>query len=216
MESATLQALLTALRKDETSLSSDVQSILQRSELQASKISTKELHAAVNRLDQAKKQWTLSKSARLRLHTKWRDYVVQSMDRWKEYVTSFETQDEALEKEQHQALDQLKAAREALTASKKLALETADGETTIVDDDEEDFMNDVVESGRGVMESLQSVVTTFEQLKHKADESVEQLQAAQGTRKIQRTAPATDGLSVPVDGPKVSTPSCLPFGNPGR
>lgn len=74
-------------------------------------------------------------------------------------------------------------------------------------------MNDFAESGRGVKESLQSVVVSLEQIKHRADESVEQLQAAQGQAKQPKLDVPTDGAEVPVP-PGGVPPSMQPFPSP--
>eukprot|EP00435_Cladocopium_sp_Y103_P026030 s1730_g6.t1 len=84
------------------------------------KITSKSMRQAVSKVDSARAKFKAAKAARQNLHTKWTEYVEQSVKRWRGFAEGFKTKDDALAKEVTAARDSLQEARIHLDEMKEL------------------------------------------------------------------------------------------------
>ena len=174
-----LRTIVAALKKNETNLPSELQSLLHENAKVQSQDMTKVLHSEVTKLGKAKKTLQDARASRLNLHNVWRSYLEASVDKWKQFCKDFEAQDTELAQQVLQATEAVKLAQEGLDASKKEAKEIieveSDGRSDMaVEVSDEETQEALDSKGQMLMEGMTIMLQNLESLKSKADLAVQE------------------------------------------
>jgi hypothetical protein len=91
-----LQNLVTELKKRETPITpEDIEQLIE--ETTTPVITSKNVHSAVSRVNQARAKLQTAQQARQKLHEQWSSYLEQSIARWKGFAEDFSNKDRDLE-----------------------------------------------------------------------------------------------------------------------
>ena len=172
-----LRSIVAALKKNETNLPAELQTLLHENAKVQSQDMTKVLHSAVSKLGKAKKSLQDARAARLNLHQVWRSYLDASVDKWHQFCKDFETQDSELAQQVQNATDAVKIAQEGLEASKKEAKEIieveSDGRSEMaVEVSDEETQEAMDSKGQLLKDGMNFMLQNLESLKSKADMAV--------------------------------------------
>lgn len=202
------------MKKNESSLPADLQSLLQETNKTQMQDSTKVLHSAVTKLGKAKKSLQEARASRLNLHNVWRQYLTASIDKWQDFCADFEKKDADLAGQVQKATVAVKEAQAGLESSKKRAKEIEEDESDgkndkdemaweISDEEETDTLDS---KGSVIKDSMQNMLRTLESLKAQADSMTEE-----NVAKKPRLASPGEGMAG-----SLSSPSMTPFHQPGQ
>lgn len=202
MSDTTLRNLVSHLKKCTDALPPEVQQIVTDVALTSDRQEAKVLHAAVHKLSAAKKTLTSLRHSRWQMHAAWTGFLQQATTNWQAYVKDFGEQDQQLQEQINGAKGQLTLARAHLHQFKEKA--TAGEEVEEVSDDDT-IKNEV---GKEITEGLTTMKESLEQLKHKAEHSVEEMQQPSKARKTS----AAEGVhgEATASKPSVDGSSALP------
>jgi len=92
---ANLNRLLKQMKKDEDSLTSDLQKMAHTMQKQDERDNTKELGVAVKVLGQAKEDLIEAESAKAQLLSQWKNFLQQSVVKWREFSAQFQASESA-------------------------------------------------------------------------------------------------------------------------
>ena len=81
-----MRILVAALRRHKDELPADIQTAMKEIATKTGQDETKVLHAAVSQHGRARKELESAQSARLQLHSSWRNFLSKSVDQWKNYT----------------------------------------------------------------------------------------------------------------------------------
>ena len=112
-----LTRLVAALEKQEGPLDPEVQQLMEESTSKPA--SSKTMHSAVTKLDQARKKLQSAQAARQNHQNKWSKYLEESIKRWKSFAEDLGKQDGELEAKVNQAKEKLQEARQILDETKE-------------------------------------------------------------------------------------------------
>jgi len=91
-----VQNLVTELKKRETPITpEDIEQLIE--ETTTPVITSKNVHSAVSRVNQARAKLQTAQQARQKLHEQWSSYLEQSIARWKGFAEDFSNKDRDLE-----------------------------------------------------------------------------------------------------------------------
>ena len=167
---AQLQILVSKLKTSDQPLSpQEINQIIEES--RCTKVTSKSMHQAGWKVDQARDKFKAAKAARQKLHNSRMKYVEESIKRWKTFAEDFTKKDAALDAD-------LAKAREALQDAGGIWAEViSDGE---IDDDAENMKADRAEV---IQENIHMVVDSLEMIKVRpADENAEDMSAPKKAR----------------------------------
>jgi len=135
---ANLNRLLKQMKKDEDSLTSDLQKMAHTMQKQDERDNTKELSVAVKILGQAKEDLLEAENAKAQLLSQWKTFLQQSVVKWREFSAQFQASESAHQNSiQAARLNVRKAQRRFDQASKREQAEP--GDAIQVSDEEEDM-----------------------------------------------------------------------------
>jgi len=169
-----LRTLTGMLRKSPDQLTPETQAYLTSLTVKATHSTAKSLHSSVTKLEKAQNALTEAQGARLQLHSKWRNFVTEAVDRWTQSTEDFKKDDQILEA-------QIQAAKEALAAIKDQYAQTQTqlgmtGAISIEISDEEETKMDA--ASMKISDGLQQMMGSLNNLKQTADQMVEEQQKA--------------------------------------
>lgn len=196
-----LQTLVQKLQNNEQTLSpQEIQQIIAES---TSKTGTsKNMHQAVRKVDQAREKLKAAAGARKKLHAAWQNYVEESIKRWQAFAEDFATKDAALDKEVNAARDALQEARSHLDEVKEIHSKMdADAlGTEIISDGEldEDAMKE--DTAEAIQKNICSVVDNLKQLNVRPVEEVSEEVPLAKKARTEDSGPGSRALS-PFPGP---------------
>eukprot|EP00438_Fugacium_kawagutii_P027312 Skav202712 [mRNA] locus=scaffold654:654744:664175:+ [translate_table: standard] len=213
--------MMSLLRKNEANLPAEVQSLMHSAEVQQAQTNIKALHSAASKLGVAKKKVQEAKSARLQLHTAWKEYLQAACVRWKRFIQEFGQDDNKLEQELQKAIEELQAAKQHLDQVKE-SVQSEDVEN-FMDVEAEELQDRPLQSA-SIRQGMEGMVSSIDQLQRQAEDSLEAMQSATKRLKtaadhkasghnpilVQEDPPPSD----PVEPAVPSAPSMLPFGAP--
>ena len=203
-----LTVMATALQDSGTAMASSVQTIV--NEYTAPVPSTRSLKAAVDKMDKARKKLKEAEKARLNMHTSWRRYIADSLERWTQFAEKFTKDDQELAERVKAAKDRLQKTKEDVD-SKKAALEEQD-ELEQIDLSDEDML-EKVDASENIQASLNNMVSNLQTLHKQAAEAIVDAEETKAKRPRLEEMPADPGAG----GVPSSTPAALqPFGKPGK
>ena len=199
---AQLRSIVAALKKNETNLPAELQTLLHENAKVQSQDMTKVLHSAVTKLGKAKKTLQDARASRLNLHNVWRSYLAASVDKWHQFCKDFETQDSELAQTVQNATEAVKLAQEGLEASKKEAKEIieveSDGRSEMaVEVSDEETQEALDSKGQLLKEGMSFMLQNLESLKSKADMAVQE--SANKRPRIHADDPGDSRRSSPPD-----------------
>jgi phage shock protein A len=157
-------------------------------------------------MDKARKKFKDAQTARQNLHTNWRKYIADSLERWTSFAEKFAKDDQDL-------VDKVKAAHEKLQQTKdtvesvKSALEEQDTEVTIEITDDE--MVDKLDSAEAIQNNITRMVESLQNIQQKAEAAM--VEAGENRPK----RPRIEGQADASTGAKAS-PALEPFAQPGK
>ena len=168
-----LNRLLKEMKKEEDTLSPNLQSMAHELKKQDEKSNMQGLHSAVRDLGNAKNDLLEAENARVQLLSQWKHFLQQSVVKWKEFTMNFQASDSA-----HQASVQAarlavrKAQRAFNLASKREHI--GKNEPWPVSDDEDEAADEMnvdpkEESAQKTHDGMSSIVTSLEELSSSAD-----------------------------------------------
>ena len=164
-------------RKHQQSLPPEMQQLLKAEAIKQGEVATTLMHKQVNNLGKARKELEEAHAARLNLHTSWRTFLVDQVQRWQTYSANFQQQEAQLAERVNLAIQALEAAKTELTASKKSLGDAApedDSMQTAEEDQQAEQVNESTSSSaRRITEGLQHLSTSLQGLKEQADQAVE-------------------------------------------
>jgi hypothetical protein len=176
---AQLRSIVAALKKNETNLPAELQTLLHENAKVQSQDLTKVLHSAVTKLGKAKKALQDARASRLNLHNVWRSYLDASVDKWKQFCKDFEDQDTELAQQVQSATEAVKVAQEGLDASKKEAKEIieveSDGRSEMaVEVSDEETQEALDSKGQVLKDGMSIMLQNLETLRDKAEVAVQE------------------------------------------
>jgi len=134
---ANLNRLLKQMKKDEDSLTSDLQKMAHTMQKQDERDNTKELSVAVKILGQAKEDLLEAENAKAQLLSQWKTFLQQSVVKWREFSAQFQASESAHQNSiQTAKLNVKRAQRRFDQASKREQAQP--GDAIQVSDEEED------------------------------------------------------------------------------
>eukprot|EP00434_Breviolum_minutum_P019943 symbB.v1.2.017596.t1/scaffold1362.1/size123397/3 len=136
-ESAQMRSLLSALKKASADLPPDVQAAMQKLNQDDGKTMTKQLHAAVSNLGNAKKSLAELSLARANLHTGWNSFLEAAITRWQRYSEEFTQQDQDLAGQIEKAKEAVKVCKENFRSLQKSEGVAKDDTAEVISDEEE-------------------------------------------------------------------------------
>lgn len=220
-----VQLLLGRLQKESSNFSPEIQNMIQDLQVQTSQQATKDLHAQVTRLGQAKKQLQLAIEARGRLHGSWQTYIADAIQRWEKNAEDFQSEETKIESDLTKARDNLLAAKESLEAAKlqatKFNLAVAQEEEG--EDDAEMLASSL--AGKRIHQNMTSLVTTLQEMHNQATEPEEPIERAPKAPRMESSETPPPPLAPAVqlatggglgDAVAASPQSLQPFGAPSR
>lgn len=206
-----LTKLMQAVKKEDN-LSPEFQQLFRTEMKQEEKESTDTLLDAVKELGQAKDALLEVESARLQLWSQWRLFLQQSVVKWKEYTSQFQTSEAAFHARMQEATNTLRRAQKKVDwAKKRTDTIGVEGVAQVISDDEmdepeakdeEELPRD--ENAQRLQEGLNQVVTSLVDLSRNAEK-------LEPKPKRPRTKEAQESGEEDVAGPRASYPSMPPF-----
>ena len=169
-----MKTLLAALKKNESTLPTDVQSLLQDVSTANAQADTKTMHAAVAKQGQARKKLQELKASRAQLHRSWSSYVAEAVDRWKKNLENFTAEDADLETQISEAWENVQTAKEHMETIKTAMEETESGGIDLTNESDEENMAEKTEPAATIKEGMQSMAMNLEALSKKAEEMVQE------------------------------------------
>jgi len=172
-----LKAYQALCKKHQQSLPPEMQQLLKEEAIKQGEVATTIMHKQVNNLGKARKELEEAHAARLNLHTSWRTFLVDQVQRWQTYSVNFQQQEAQLAERVNVAIQALEAAKTELTASKKSLGETSPEDDSMQTAEEDKQAQQVNESTSNsalrITEGLQHLSTSWQGLKEQADQAVE-------------------------------------------
>ncbi len=135
-ESAQLKGLLTALKKVSADLPAEVQTAMQKFQVDDNKQLTKQLHSAVSQLGNSKKSLADLMNARANLHQSWSSFLEAAITRWQRYAEDFTQQDKDLAAQIEKAKEATQVCKEHFKSLQALEGQTSVEVAEVISDDE--------------------------------------------------------------------------------
>ena len=173
-----LNRLLQEMKKEEDSLSPNLQSMAHEMKKQDEKNHMKGLHSALRTLGQAKDDLLEAENARAQLLSQWKTFLQQSVVKWKEFTANFQASDTAHQASVQEARIAVKRAQRSFDIASKRE-QSGTGSAQIISDDEEENdtseemnveMDSREESAQKIHEGMSSIVASLEELSSSADQ----------------------------------------------
>lgn len=136
VENTQIKSLLTALKKVSTDLPPEVQSAMQKMQVDDSKNLTKQLHSAVSQLGNSKKALVDLTTARANLHHSWNAFLEAAITRWQRYSEEFTQQDTELAAQIEKAKDTMQLCKDHFRSLQALEGATPADQVEVVSDEE--------------------------------------------------------------------------------
>ena len=177
---AQLQMLVSTLQSSDQPLSpQEIRQII--SETITTKVSSKSMHQAVTKVDQARSKFRAAKKARENLDASWTHYVEESIKRWKTFADDFVKKDSALDKDFIAARDALHNARLHLddTKERHSKQDAADlGDAEVISDGDGDEESMKMDTSDLIIQGITSMVEGLDKIRVRpAEEEEDQIAA---------------------------------------
>ena len=201
----------------------DIQEIVTKYDVPKKSTSKKEMHSAVNDLDRARTAMSEAIQARTNLMANWRTFLTASLERWREYTTHFQQQEQACQAE-------INKAKEDLQQAKNDFLTKMPGDTEEISDEDIEI-KDQNETATRILGGMENMWNSLQFLAAQAEKDRVEEEERINKRPRHNNAPpeAVVQVSPPADAPMPQTgggttpsvevsksPAMQPFGKPGH
>lgn len=206
-----LRQVMGVLKKNETELPPDVAQMLKETNVKDGKMKIKGMHEAVEVLGKAHAALEQACHGRAQNLATWRQFLHQSVQRWREYTERFQQQEQV-------NLEAIGQAREELRNAQKVFKELQDkGIITIDADDDPATMESEMkeESSMKIQVGLQHLTKSLQDFAQQADQehAEEQEQMKKRPRRDEGSASQTEvPVGVTPGSVSATLPSMQPFG----
>ena len=171
-----LNKLLSAMKKEEDTLSPTLQSMAHDMQKKDERNSTQETISAAKELGDAKETLLEAENARAQLLSQWKIFLQQSVVKWQEFTSQFQASEVAHQTAIQQARLQVRrsqrrfdhASRSIITDEETQTHVISDQELEDVDTKEEDVYN--AEGASKIHQGMTSIVTSLQVLSESADQ----------------------------------------------
>ena len=156
--------LVAALEKQDGPIDPEVQLIIEEDAIKPA--SSKTMHTAVTKLDQARKKLRQAQTARHNHQAKWTKYIEESIVRWKTFEEAFAKQDGELETRVTQAKEKLQEARDLLDETKEKMSKQDEAflkDAEILSDAEDEV--DKMETSEKIQAGINTMVQSLESIR---------------------------------------------------
>lgn len=190
----------------------DIQEIVNKYDSYGKKSSKKQMHNAVNDLDEAKNAMADAIQARANLMHNWRTFLTASLDRWKEYTNQFQQQEQ-------KCLEEISQAKEALSKAKTEFLARMPEEAEEISDEDVD-LKEQTEAASKILGGMENMRNNLQALAEQAEK--DKAEAEERSHKRPRKSSPGNGGDAPmgVAASEASEASKLPpsqsFQQPGQ
>ena len=169
-----LRTLTGLLRKAPDQLTPETQAYLTSLDIKETQVTAKSLHGVVRKLEKAQQALQEAQGARLQLHSQWRNFVAEAVNRWTKSSEDFKQDDMKLQ-------EQIAAAKTALDQIKEQYSQTNDkfglkAPATIEVSDEEDVT--MHQAATRITAGMDTMLGSLQQLQQTAEEMVAAQQKA--------------------------------------
>ena len=173
-----LNRLLKEMKKEEDKLSPHLQSIAHeiqtRFRSKARRAASRTFLLQFVPIGDAKQDLLEAENARAQMLTQWKQFIQQSLTKWREYTASFQASESAHQQGVQAARHVVRRAQKAFDVASKREQAGKDGTYTISDSDTEPA-DDVMEDPHGdgvqrVQDGMNSIVASLEELSSSADQ----------------------------------------------
>lgn len=161
-----LQELIARLKRSERDLSPETQRIVEEST--AKPVTSKQMHAAVKKLDQARNKFKQAITARKNLHGSWTTYIDESIKRWTKFAEDFASKDKDLEDRVKGAAEKLQEAKAHLDDVKEKHTKQDENvlqDIDLVSDENMDEENMKVETSETIKKGIASMLEGFDKVR---------------------------------------------------
>ena len=172
------------------------------------------LHQAVNAMDNARQEYEKAMNARAQLHAQWKSFLTASLKLWQDHTVNFQKQEAQLTERIKQAKDSFVLARDVMNTTKleAAAMIPVDVDAPVQVSDDEELKDVPMVAAERIAHGLSNMVETMTKLQSQAEEI--QLEEQKPKRpRISESVPAS-GANAAKPG-EVSSASIASFGAPG-
>lgn len=166
---AQLKSMVKIISKDLDSYPPELQEEAKKILMQQEQWTNKKLHKTVSELGKAKKALHEASVARLQHHQAWKSYLVDAVARWEHFTKQFAEEEKELADKVNVAKEAVEAAKKAHLAAAKAERITTEETVTISD---EELMEPKPDAARNILEGIEQMKQSLNQVKNKADEIV--------------------------------------------
>lgn len=171
-----LNKLLSAMKKEEDTLSPQLQSMAHEMQKKDERNSTQETILAAKELGEAKEALLEAENARAQLLSNWKLFLQQSVVKWQEFTSQFQASEVAHQAAIQQARLQVRRSQRRFDHASRSITTDEDISTHVISDEETDDMEtkeeDVhnAEGANKIHEGMSSIVTSLKVLSESADQ----------------------------------------------
>eukprot|EP00435_Cladocopium_sp_Y103_P031998 s56_g8.t1 len=155
-EAQQLRELVSALKKSEMEVSADVQAVLNRVTVITPKEATKLMHAATDRLSNARDRLQQARTARTNMHKNWGKFIADAVKRWQAHGERFTREDAELMEAIETATAAFQAARNHHEETKTALAEFDNVIEQVQEVSDEEVMNDTTADVASNIKELQT------------------------------------------------------------
>ena len=176
-----IRNLLSTLTKNSEILTPELQEALSTVGVIEQKNNGKIMHTAVSKWTKAQSQHAAALKARATLHTAWRNFVQEAVQRWESYAADFSSQDQELQTAIHTTKDTLTAALtelEAANAQVSRASGTSSADATMTPEaadtvNVENEAQRLDQASARISESLTTMVTQLGSVRRRSEDVID-------------------------------------------
>lgn len=213
MADATVNSFIKEVKKMEH-VPEDLQKLIQETEKRQAQGTVKQLHSAVHKLEQARKQLVAVRENRFSYHAAWNEFLKDAVERWGQWSLEFKEQETKNAEDLKTATANFQGAKEELASMQEKVTSGTDEKLT----EEDDFSDIDMDAAVALGEGIDTMLETLTRMKNKAQTALEEdpqskrLKTAQGKTPV----PGPSAAAVPPSPPLIGgMPSTSPFGGAG-
>jgi len=199
-----LNKLLSAMKKEEDTLSPTLQSMAHDMQKKDERNSTQETISAAKELGDAKEALLEAENARAQLLSQWKTFLQQSVVKWQEFTSQFQASEVAHQAAIQHARLQVRRSQRRFDHASRSIITDEDIPTHVISDEEVEDMEtkeeDVhnAEGANKIHEGMSSIVTSLKVLSESAD------QLEQRVKRPRKNTEDEMGTTTPFGGPGAS------------
>ena len=199
-----LNKLLLAMKKEEDTLSPNLQTMAHQMQKKDERNSTQATISAAKELGDAKEALLEAENARAQLLSQWKTFLQQSVVKWQEFTAQFQASEAAHQNKIQQARLKVKRSQRRFDHASKSITTGEDATTHVISDEEQDESEETEDTfnqedgANKIHEGMTSIVTSLKVLSESAD------QLEQRVKRPRKNPDADMGEGEPFGRPGVS------------